>query len=117
MTEQDVEQAWDGNWYLTGFAPVKPVPTDAEISVIRAQLYASDSDAVFNSYQQGVASLQDYIDAKAQISFDNKKSTQTNMTLDDFKHKVSREYELFKQSGKVIKILHTIIKKAVVLMI
>lgn len=103
MTEQDVEQAWDGNWYLTGFAPVKPVPTDAEISEIRAQLYASDSDAVFNSYQQGVASLQDYIDAKAQISFDNKKSTQTNMTLDDFKHKVSREYELFKQSGKVIK--------------
>lgn len=103
MTEQDVEQAWDGNWYLTGFAPVKPVPTDAEISVIRAQLYASDSDAVFNSYQQGVASLQDYIDAKAQIGFDNKKSTQTNMTLDDFKHKVSREYELFKQTGKVIK--------------
>lgn len=103
MTKQDVEQAWDGNWYLTGFAPVKPVPTDAEISVIRAQLYASDSDAVFNSYQQGVASLQDYIDAKAQIGFDNKKSTQTNMTLDDFKHKVSREYELFKQSGKVIK--------------
>lgn len=103
MTEQDVEQAWDGNWYLTGFAPVKPVPTDAEISVIRAQLYASDSDAVFNSYQQGVASLQDYIDAKAQIGFDNKKSTQTGMTLDDFKHKVSREYELFKQSGKVIK--------------
>lgn len=103
MTEQDVEQAWDGNWYLTGFAPVKPVPTDAEISEIRAQLYASDSDAVFNSYQQGVASLQDYIDAKAQIGFDNKKSTQTNMTLDDFKHKVSREYELFKQSGRVIK--------------
>lgn len=103
MTEQDVEQAWDGNWYLTGFAPVKPIPTDAEISEIRAQLYASDSDAVFNSYQQGVASLQDYIDAKAQIGFDNKKSTQTNMTLDDFKHKVSREYELFKQSGKVIK--------------
>lgn len=103
MTEQDVEQAWDGNWYLTGFAPVKPVPTDADISEIRAQLYASDSDAVFNSYQQGVASLQDYIDAKAQIGFDNKKSTQTNMTLNDFKHKVSREYELFKQSGKVIK--------------
>lgn len=114
MTEQDVEQAWDGNWYLTGFAPVKPVPTDAEISVIRAQLYASDSDAVFNSYQQGVASLQDYVDAKAQIGFDNKKSTQTGMTLDDFKHKVSREYELFKQAGKVIKTLHMTIKKVAV---
>lgn len=103
MTEQEVEQAWDGQWYLKGFAPAKPIPTDAEISATRARLYASGSDNVFASYQQGVASLQDYVDAKAQIGFDNKKSTQTGMTLDDFKHKVSREYELFKQSGKVIK--------------
>ena len=25
MTEMDVEQAYDGNWYLTGFAPQKPL--------------------------------------------------------------------------------------------
>lgn len=79
------------------------VPTDAEISATRAALYAVDSDKVFASYQQGVAPFQDYVDAKAQIGFDNKKSTQTGMTLDDFKHKVSREYELFKQSSMVIK--------------
>ena len=88
--------------WVDDYIPPLP-PTDAEISATRAALYASGSDPVFASYQQGVASLQDYIDAKAQIGFDNKKSTQTGMTLDDFKHKVSREYELFKQSGKVIK--------------
>lgn len=88
--------------WVDDYIPPLP-PTDAEISSTRAALYASSSDHVFAAYQQGVASLQDYIDAKAQISFDNKKSTQTGMTLDDFKHKVSREYELFKQSGKVIK--------------
>jgi len=27
MTEQDVEQAYNGGWYLKGYAPVKPEPT------------------------------------------------------------------------------------------
>lgn len=27
MTEQDVEQSWNGQWYLVGYAPVKPAPT------------------------------------------------------------------------------------------
>ena len=89
--------------YKGGNIIPKPALTDDEISATRERLYAAGSDNVFASYQQGVASLQDYVDAKAQIGFDNKKSTQTGMTLDDFKHKVSREYELFKQAGKVIK--------------
>lgn len=79
---------------------VIPVPkplTDDEIVAKRARLYAQVSDPLFSSYTQGVGTLQDYIDSKAQIGFDNKKSTQTGMTLDDFKHKVSREYQLFKQ--------------------
>lgn len=78
--------------------PVPPAPTDAEIAKIREDLYSRISDPMFASYQQGVGTLQSYIDAKAQIGFDNKKSTQTGMTLDDFKHKVSREYQLFKQA-------------------
>lgn len=98
MTEMEVEQAYNGAWYLKGFAPAKPLPTDAEISATRASLYSSTSDPLFASYQQGVGTLQDYIDAKAQIGFDNKKSDQTAMTLDDFKHKVSREYQLFRQA-------------------
>ena len=27
MTQMDVEQAYDGNWYLQGYAPAKPEPT------------------------------------------------------------------------------------------
>ena len=30
MTEQDVEQAYDGQWYLKGCAPTKPAPTIEE---------------------------------------------------------------------------------------
>jgi hypothetical protein len=27
MTEMEVEQAYNGNWYLKGYAPIKPEPT------------------------------------------------------------------------------------------
>ena len=30
MTEQDVEQAYNGEWYLVGYAPKKPQPTVEE---------------------------------------------------------------------------------------
>ena len=30
MTEQDVEQAWDGTWYLKGYIPEKPVEIKQE---------------------------------------------------------------------------------------
>lgn len=30
MTEQEVEQSYDGSWYLKGFAPVKPEPSVQE---------------------------------------------------------------------------------------
>lgn len=39
MTEQDVEQAWDGNWYLTGFASEKTVEKmQEEVRKVRNQL-------------------------------------------------------------------------------
>lgn len=88
----------DGVLYRYFEIKENPAPTDTEITATRERLYASVSDPLFASYQQGVGTLQDYIDAKAQIGFDNKKSTQTAMTLDDFKHKVSREYQLFRQA-------------------
>lgn len=30
MKEMDVEQAWDGSWYLAGYAPKPPEPTAEE---------------------------------------------------------------------------------------
>ena len=30
MTEMDVEQAYDGGWYVAGYAPEEPAPTEEE---------------------------------------------------------------------------------------
>lgn len=73
----------------------KPAPTDKEIVAKREQLYAGISDRAFASYNQGGGtSLKSAILQKAQIQFENKKSTQTNMTMRDFVHKVEAEYTL-----------------------
>lgn len=44
MTEMDVEQAYNGQWYITGYAPVEPEPTIEEknesIRQTRAKQYA-----------------------------------------------------------------------------
>ena len=37
MVEMDVEQAYDGNWYLVGYAPEKPAPTWEEIDKAREE--------------------------------------------------------------------------------
>lgn len=64
IKEGDVVSSYDGKYYLKGNEPVK---TDVEISAARQALYESTSDPLFASYQQGVGTLQSYIDAKAQI--------------------------------------------------
>ena len=38
MTEQEVEQAYDGSWYLLGYAPEKPIEKlQAEVRAVRNQ--------------------------------------------------------------------------------
>ena len=47
MTEMKVEQAYDGAWYLSGYAPAKPEPTEEEIKQARIselQQYLSETD-------------------------------------------------------------------------
>jgi predicted S18 family serine protease len=46
MVEMEVEQAWDGSWYLTGYAPEKPAPTKEEVSETRRQLYTQQVDPI-----------------------------------------------------------------------
>lgn len=59
MTEMEVEQAYDGNWYLSGYAPVKPEPTIEEqneaIRATREQLYIQTSDKLKADYDEAVA--------------------------------------------------------------
>lgn len=44
MTEMDVEQTWDGSWYVAGYAPEKPAPTKEEIKQMRKAYRQSHID-------------------------------------------------------------------------
>ena len=45
MTEQDVEQAYNGSWYIKGYAPVQPISEqNDDIRSKREQLYSTQID-------------------------------------------------------------------------
>ena len=44
MEEMEVEKAYDGSWYVAGFAPEKPALTHEEISELREQAYIKEVD-------------------------------------------------------------------------
>ena len=46
MIEQEVEQAYDGQWYLAGYAPVKPTPT------LQEQVIALENKYQMNRWQR-----------------------------------------------------------------
>lgn len=51
MTLMEVEQAYDSNWYVAGYAPIKPAPTpeeikEAQISELKALLESSNSKII-----------------------------------------------------------------------
>ena len=52
MTEMEVEQAYDGSWYLAGYAPAKPEPTKEEQQKARANAYASEVDPLMAEYNR-----------------------------------------------------------------
>lgn len=46
MTEMDVEQSYDGQWYVEGYAPEKPAPTYEEQKEARAEAYRIEVDPI-----------------------------------------------------------------------
>lgn len=46
FVEMEVEQAYNGAWYLKGYAPEKPAPTREEISALREQAYIKEVDVL-----------------------------------------------------------------------
>lgn len=44
MTEMEVEQAYDGNWYVLGYAPEKPVEEQQQARIQELQQYLSETD-------------------------------------------------------------------------
>ena len=45
-TEMDVEQAYNGNWYVAGYAPEEPAPTEEEQRKKREQAYTLEVDPI-----------------------------------------------------------------------
>lgn len=65
MTEQDVEQAYNGQWYLTGYAPIQPAPTLEEQLIAKEQEYGMSRWQREGILAEGSA-YSDYAKAKAQ---------------------------------------------------
>lgn len=43
-TEQEVEEAWDGSWYLKGYAPEKPQTIVNEEIIYKDQTFLNETD-------------------------------------------------------------------------
>ena len=46
MSEMEVEQAYDGSWYVAGYAPTKPEPTKEEQQKARETAYKAEVDPI-----------------------------------------------------------------------
>ena len=46
MTLMEVEQAYNGEWYVAGYAPKEPTLTREEISALREQAYIKEVDVL-----------------------------------------------------------------------
>jgi len=52
MIEMDVEQAYNGSWYVAGYVPEKPAPTEKEQKEIRARAYQQEVDPITSHIQR-----------------------------------------------------------------
>lgn len=65
MTQMDVEQAYNGAWYVKGYAPSKPEPTTAE-QVQALEAVTGLTRAVRELVLAENSGVSDYVRAKAQ---------------------------------------------------
>lgn len=71
MIEIDVEQGYDGNWYVSGYTPKEPEKTITEqnetIRSTREQLYTQTSDKLKADYDEAVARGSDNAEELKQV--------------------------------------------------
>lgn len=65
MTLQDVEQAYNGSWYLEGYAPEKPVSSVAE-KVLKMEAETGLNRAMRELILVGGVKVSEYLKEKAQ---------------------------------------------------
>ena len=64
MSEMDVEQAYNGAWYLVGYSPLKPEPTYAEKRLAEYPSIGAQLDMIYwdkvnstNLWQEKIAAI------------------------------------------------------------
>ena len=90
MVEQEVEQAYDGNWYLSGFAPQKTVSEqNEEIRQAREAAYKAEADKIKQDYDEALARVTDNAEALKTAWLAKKDEVRTNypyVTVGDCKN-------------------------------
>lgn len=67
MTEMDVEQGYDGKWYVKGYAPVEPVEYKNEIIRRERQArFAQEADPLLFDYNEALARGEEHAEEKKQ---------------------------------------------------
>ena len=54
MTEMEVEQAYDGSWYVKGYAPEKPVKETAQEKIDELKAELAKSDYIDNKFLEAI---------------------------------------------------------------
>lgn len=60
MTEMDVEQSFDGSWYILGYAPQKNQKQQKEEKIIKLKELLRSKDYIGIKIATGVATKEDY---------------------------------------------------------
>lgn len=66
MTEMDVEEAYDGCWYLAGFAPEKPQELIDQQRIAELQKYLDDTDWYVTRYSETGVEIPEEVKAERQ---------------------------------------------------
>lgn len=62
MEQMDVEQAYDGSWYLMGYAPEKPQSLINQEKITELKQKLSETDYIIIKISEGSATKEEYAD-------------------------------------------------------
>lgn len=85
MTEMVVEQAYNGQWYVKGFAPVQPEPTEYEKAQARiAELKAEITSVDYKQfkYLRGELTAEEWKEVKAYIQVRTAEINELELVVD-----------------------------------
>lgn len=86
MVEMDVEQAYNGQWYVAGYAPAKPEPTEYEkaqerIAVLKAEIAGVDYKQF--KYLRGELTAEEWEEVKAYIQTRTAEINELELVVDN----------------------------------